>query len=142
MIRQFDPAVDGEPLAWVLSKNLKRRHLNESQRAMVAAKLANLGEGRPAKTSSIAPVSQEGAAGLLKVSRESVKRAKQVRDKATPELLAAVDQGHLAVSVAAKAATLPAEDQREIAEKAKAGERFIDVAQLYGGKSATVADLG
>jgi hypothetical protein len=43
-----------------------------------------------------------------------------VRDKATPELQSAVEQGQIAVSVAAKAASLPAEDQREIAAKAKA----------------------
>lgn len=43
--RKFNRAVDGDPLSWVISKNLKRRHLDEGQRAMVAAKLANLGHG-------------------------------------------------------------------------------------------------
>jgi len=44
-IKQFDPKKDGDPLAWVISKNLQRRHLDESQRAMVAAKLATLKQG-------------------------------------------------------------------------------------------------
>jgi hypothetical protein len=40
----------GSPLAFVLSRNVHRRHLDESQRAVVAAKVANLPEGRPMKT--------------------------------------------------------------------------------------------
>ncbi len=50
-----------EPLAFVVSHNLHRRHLNESQRGMVGAKLANMNEGRP-KTSAIALVTQKQAA--------------------------------------------------------------------------------
>jgi hypothetical protein len=60
------------------------RHLDESQRAMVAARLANLGEGRPGKTASIDAVSQPQAAERLNVSRPSVQRAAAVLDKGTP----------------------------------------------------------
>ena len=42
-----------DTLGYVISVNLNRRHLNESQRAMVAARLANLTEGRLSQTASI-----------------------------------------------------------------------------------------
>lgn len=59
-----------DPLSHVLSLNLERRHLDESQRAFVVAKIANLGEGRPcSETASIEAVSQADAADKMNVSR-------------------------------------------------------------------------
>lgn len=106
-----------KPLEHVVSLNLHRRHLNESQRAMVAARLANLGEGRPSNTSAIAPVSQSDAASLLNVSVDSTKRAASVQRHATPELQRAVESGKVAVSAAAQAAKFMApEQQRQAVE--------------------------
>jgi hypothetical protein len=59
-----------------------RRHLNEAQRANVAANLANLKDGqradklsRSANLQSFVPVSQSDAAKRLNVSTRSVARA-------------------------------------------------------------------
>jgi hypothetical protein len=111
-----------DPLAFVISKNLKRRHLDESGRAMVAAKLATLklGDNQHSEGPSIGEASK-----LFNVSPKSVERARVVRDHAVPELRHAVEQGHLAVSLAAQAAKLPAEQQREVAAKAEAGEANV-----------------
>jgi N6-adenosine-specific RNA methylase IME4 len=113
--RIFEGA-DSEILAFVLDLNLKRRHLDESQRAMIAAKLANLGEGRPSLTASIEAVSQANAATMFNVSRSAVQRAAKVYEGAIPDIVAAVEEGRLAVSLAAHAADLPASRQRSITE--------------------------
>jgi hypothetical protein len=113
-----------DPLGFAVSHNLHRNHYSESQRAMVAAKLANMGEGRPSQeTASIEAVSQSRAAEQLNVSRSNVQRATKVIAEAEPEITQAVEQGRLAVSAAVTATEFPPEVQREIAaapEPAKA----------------------
>jgi len=61
---------------------------------MIAERLANLSEGRPAKTAQICAVSQSDAAELLNVSRRSVQYAAEVKHKA-PELAEKVEAGEL-----------------------------------------------
>lgn len=116
------PRSHDELLAFVLSKNLHRRQLDESQRAMVADNIATLKQGARTDLSPIGEMSQEHAARLLNVGKRSVERARVVREHGTPELVHAVEQGHLAVSVAAVAAHLPKDDQRAVVEKARAGQ--------------------
>lgn len=80
-------------MAYVVSHNLHRRHLSESQRAMVAAKVARLKHGQRADASIDASATQPEAARMLNVSRPSVQRARQVIDHGTPELVQAVEAG-------------------------------------------------
>src|SRR2546425_683064 len=86
-----------DPLGFVVSMNLRRRHLDESQRGMVAARLANLSPGRPEKTPPIDGVSHETAATLLNVGLRTVERAKKIQCQAIPEVIQAVDTGELGV---------------------------------------------
>jgi len=57
----------------VVSLNLHRRHLTESQRAMIAAKLENMSQGRPEKDANLHDlrISRTEAADLLQVSPRS-----------------------------------------------------------------------
>ncbi len=119
---RFEIYDGNDPAGYVVSLNLRRRHLNESQRAMVAAKLANMREGRPRETAQICAVSQDRAADMLNVSRRSVQTAADVRDRAVPELQRQVERGTVSVSAAADVATLSAEEQREIVAR---GEKDI-----------------
>lgn len=113
-VREFLGA-DDELLPFVVSLNLKRRHLTESQRGMVAANLANLPAGRPSETAQVCAVSQQDAAEMLNVSRRTVQAAAKVRDEAPPEVVQAVQAGALSVSLAAEVTELPPEAQEVVA---------------------------
>jgi len=108
-----------DPLAFVLSMNLRRRHLDESQRGMVSARLATLKRGRPEENSQIHPISQERAAELLNVGISTVKQARKVQVDGTPELAQAVDAGTLTVSAAVPLTVLPREDQLAALQEAQ-----------------------
>ena len=99
-----------DPLAFVISLNLKRRHLDTGQRAMVAAKLAKLPAHRPAKGANLHP-SAADAGDMLNVSERSVKTAKRVQETGASELIQAVESGEVAVSTAADVAELPEDEQ-------------------------------
>ena len=117
---QFGDSAD--PLAAVISLNLKRRHLDESQRAMIAAKLATLHDGQR-QVGQLADVpTQERTAQMLNVGERSVRRAREVLGEGAPELVAAVEQGKVAVSAAAGIVTLPKPEQVEIVAR---GEKEI-----------------
>lgn len=110
-----------DPVGFVVSLNLKRRHLSESQRALVAANIANLEKGANQHT-QICGTSQAKAATLLNVSERAVSSAAKVKNEGAPELVQAVQQGKVSVSAAADVATLPKQEQAQIVAR---GEREI-----------------
>lgn len=110
----------GSEVDHVISLNLARRHLDESQRAMVAARLATLPHGAN-QHAQICASTQPEAAGRLNVSRRSVQHARVVLDSGTPELIAAVDQGLVPLSHAVKVAKTPKVTQRRVVTKVRAG---------------------
>ncbi len=127
---RYEQYIGGNPLAFVISKNLKRRHLNESQRAMVAARIVREKQGfSPTNNADPANlrdgISQPKAADLLNVSERSVHSAGKILSGGSEELVKAVDAGKATVSAAATVADLPKKEQREavkagtVAAKAK-----------------------
>ncbi len=86
---------------FVISMNLHRRHLNESQRAMVGARIASMKRGARTDLAPIGGMSQPEAADTLNVGTRSLQRAKAVLDGGAEELIRAVDGGTVMVSDAA-----------------------------------------
>ena len=111
----------GTETDYVISLNLARRHLDESQRAMVAARLATVVQGARTDLAPIGAKSQPEAAARLNVSRRSVQRARLVLEQGIPALIEAVDQGWVPVSHAVKVAKLPQATQRRVVTKVRAG---------------------
>ena len=118
--------VGDDPLGIVLSKNLHRRHLTESQRAVIAAKLANMPVGRNWKNSNSAnlpdndftpekqgrngqkltkvetEISQSEAAKALNTSDRLVREAKKLIREAPAEVIEQVERGKKTVHAALK----------------------------------------
>jgi len=137
---QFVVVPDGTDLnALVISLNLRRRHLDESQRAMVAARLANLPLGSNQHAQICAP-SQDSAAEMLNVSRRTVQHARAVLEHGAPELATAVDSGVIAVSSAAALSRLTVDAQQAVLSRTPQEIRAI--AQDVGNRIQSAGVVG
>jgi hypothetical protein len=121
-----------DPMGYVISKNLHRRHLSESQRAMVAARIANLKVGRPvaedknsANLQNSRAISLRHAAARLGVSERSAGTARALLDRGAAELVQAVDDGVLTVGAAERISRLPA-DQQANRTREKLAKKHVD----------------
>lgn len=118
------------PAAFIVSANIRRRHLNESQRSMVAAGLANMGHGgdrRSDQAANLPLVSQADAASLLNVSARSVRDAKLIKTEA-PDLADKVLAGEITLNRAKKE------------YKARKAERIRPVASAFNVGESTIVD--
>lgn len=116
-----------DPVQYVLSHNLHRRHLTTSQRSIVAARMATLPRGRPSDSSDKENpqicgyvFSSDQAAQILRVSPRSVETARKVLEQGSPQLVAAVESGMVPVS---RAATIAAQAKSEREQMRMAREK-------------------
>ncbi|GGF38498.1 S-adenosylmethionine-binding protein [Youhaiella tibetensis] len=123
--RQFVPETQGDPLTWVLSKNLRRRHLTPGQLGMLGADIATMRQGErtdrkpdlPAiegRSEPSQPVSQAQAAQIVGTPVANVERAQAVKKSGAPELVESVRKGDVAVSAALEIAKLPVTEQLNV----------------------------
>src|SRR5215831_5446118 len=126
-----------DPVGFVLSANLHRRHLNESQRAMVAAKLASLKVGANQHTKE--GLSIERASKLSTASEATANRCRKVLSDGVPELAQMIEKGQVAASLAEAVAKLPKEKQAELVKKTPTA--FKEAAKEATAKGETLEDL-
>ena len=131
----FDSYKGDDPLQFVISKNLQRRHLNDPQRAWVAVQIANMrqGERTDLPSANVRKVSQADAAKQASISIRAVQMAKRVHETGVHELVGALKGGKIATSTAADLAELPIDEQRRILAAATAPDvpdmsRFVRTA--------------
>jgi len=108
---------DADLVAFVVSLNLHRRHLDESQRAMVGARIAGLAHGgdrRSVQAANLPLETTARAAEMLNVGERSIRNARTVIEQGSPEIADAVVTGKVAVSTAATLTHAPAEVQRDL----------------------------
>ena len=82
-----------QALEYVISLNVKRRHLNESQRAIIAADVATMRSGARTDLAPTGARSDAEAAELFNVGERSVERAKALKREAPAEIIAEVMGG-------------------------------------------------
>jgi len=123
---RFVDVSPADPVSYVLSINLHRRHLTPSQLAMVGARAREIydkqakerqklsgGQGikGPVNLPDLKGDSRDLAGKAVGVSGKSIDHATRVLNKGVPELAKAVDEGRMAISTAALLATEPPEVQ-------------------------------
>ncbi len=118
---------DEAALKFVISKNLCRRHLDAGQRAMVAARIANIKHGQNRYTFDESPAGDStkmaSVAAKLDVGKRSVERARKVVASGDDVVIAAVDSGQLPVATAERIVQLPKEERAAAIAEAKAPKR-------------------
>lgn len=94
-----------DPFGYVMSTNLHRRHLSESQRSMLAARIANMRQGERTDlelSEQVPKVSQKDAAKMFGISDKLLRGAKKIIEEGTPEQIESVEKGQKTVSAILK----------------------------------------
>ena len=142
---QYRTYEGSDELKFVISKNLHRRHLSESQRTVVAERLANMQRGgdRPSENDSnfdsanlpIGNIPQSQAAEMLNVSERGIRNVKAI-ERDAPELIERIESGEITIHEAQKEIKLAARSVKVEAQK----EQIKSLTKLDGLYDVIVID--
>lgn len=118
---RFSDYKGDNPIGFVRSENVLRRHLSTTQRAMFGASLVNakVGSNQHGRDQMI-PTTVEAAAKGEQVGVATMKRARKVFTKGSKALRSSVINKGVALADAAKITTLPKREQSKLAAKGPA----------------------
>lgn len=114
---RFEEYQGDDPLGFVLSHNLHRRHLTASQRALIAAKLVDWDIGINQNTAGAANLPTRVAAERLSISERAVRAARRIHERGADELVDAIREGRVSVHTGEALSELALEAQREVLEQ-------------------------
>jgi len=94
------------PFNYAVSLNATRRHLTQSQRAMLAASIATLkkgelGNGRKLE-GQICPPTIKQASETLSISTSAIKTAKNIKENAPASIIKSIEAGTITLNAASK----------------------------------------
>ncbi|MBK0020941.1 S-adenosylmethionine-binding protein [Ochrobactrum sp. S46] len=115
----YEEYIGDDPLNFVLSKNLHRRHLTESQRALIAAAIVDWERGINQTTAGGANLPTRRAAERLSISERAVKSAKRVIQQGAPELLDAIRSGKVTIHAGEAISELQHSEQAKVIREEK-----------------------
>src|SRR5262245_61637662 len=116
-----------DALKFVISQNVNRRHLSESQRGIIAAEIANLQKGANQHTMVGSSIDLPTASKMMNVGEATVKRARNVLVKAAPEIVEQIRHGKTKVSAVTKTvlAKPKAQQVKALAEEIERKKRTV-----------------
>lgn len=120
-----------DPVLYVVSVNLRRRHLSKGQLAMIGARARKMydkmaKERQKRKPANSVPVTlpeqksdaRDQVGKLVGVSGKYIDKATRVLNRATPELIAAAEADHISIETAVRFSSMTEEEQRAVANRA------------------------
>lgn len=120
---------DGDdPMQFVISHNLHRRHLTDSQRAMIAAELATLAMGHRPVPDGTGDLTGANVRTLMQVSSGSLNRAKIIHRDGTPNLRELAKEVSLPLETAARVARTSPAEQDAYVEQVRGGASAMKTA--------------